>query len=86
MIIYLRKYLVYTIIIVITGGVCLLICSLIKVGIVADPIIKIVICTIIPNLFFYICFRKKAEFQMLKEKIISIFLILLNTITRRGVK
>lgn len=85
-IIYLRKYIVYTIIIVITGGVCLLICSLIKVGIVADPIIKIVICTIIPNLFFFICFRKKAEFQMLKEKIKSIFLILLNTITRRGVK
>ena len=52
-----------------TCCICLMICSKISIGIIIDPLLKILICTVIPNSIFYICFRNKEEFKMLENKI-----------------
>lgn len=83
---YFKKYFGYTIIIVVTGSICLLICSMVNIGIVADPLVKIIICTIIPNGFFFICFRNKKEFQILKEKINIMCQTMLKMVIRRKSK
>lgn len=66
---YFKKYMKYIIIIFMTCCICLMICSKISIGIIIDPLLKILICTVIPNSIFYICFRNKEEFKMLENKI-----------------
>lgn len=78
--IYIKKYLEYTVLIIITGGLCYFICRDMSFGIVLNPILKIVICTIIPNSLFYLHFRKKTEFKMLKDRVIAMLKIVCNII------
>lgn len=74
---YLKKYLEYLIILVTTGSICWLLCSLCQFHVAINVIIKFMICTIIPNLVFFICYHKTAEGQYLIS-IMKGFLIRLN--------
>lgn len=80
--VYLKKYVKYTVIIIITCGLCLLSCSRISINIIVDPLLKMIICTIIPNGVFFICFRKLEEFKMLKAKVETVLSLLITTIIR----
>lgn len=70
--IYLKKYISYTFIFGFTAIICFVICNYIEFSIVLDPFVKILICTIIPNMLFFFFFRKKEEFKVLLEKIVLI--------------
>ena len=62
---YYLRYLVYTLICVATGGVCFSLCSLLSFSLVINVILKIVICSVIPNLVFLLCFFRRPEFKYL---------------------
>lgn len=82
-VIYVKKYFEYMIVIIITGGLCYFICKNMNFGLILNPILKIVICTIIPNSLFYLHFRKRAEFKMLEDRIRAMYQIMSNIIFKK---
>lgn len=58
---YLKKYLEYIGVLVIAGGICYLLCCLCQFPIAVNVIVKFLICSIVPNFIFYICYRKTEE-------------------------
>ena len=62
---YYKRYLLFAIIVVITGGVCYYICSLLHFSLFVNVILKFSVCCIIPNGIFMFLFRKLPEFQYL---------------------
>lgn len=77
-ILYLIRYLKYAVIIVITGGICYALCDLCRFAVVINIIVKVAICSIVPNTIFYFCFRKTDEFEYLYESMKRIFKRLIN--------
>lgn len=69
---YFVRYMKYLLILCATGAGCWLLCSLIHLPIAANVLIKIVICTIIPNGMFWLLFHKKDEFNYLKRLVKTI--------------
>lgn len=65
---YLVRYLKFLIILTIAGGLCWLTCNLCAFSPVANVIVKVAICTIIPNGVFIIAFHKTDEFLYLKGR------------------
>lgn len=65
--IYFKKYGQYALLLLLTGAVCYGVCALIHISTLADVILKFVICCVVPNLIFFLCFRKKDEFQYFKN-------------------
>lgn len=59
---YYKKYGVYALILTVTGGLCFYVCSLIHISVLADVILKFLICCIIPNGIFFLCFYRTEEF------------------------
>lgn len=70
---YLRRYLGFAAVLLLSGGLCWLSCSLCRFSAVANAFVKCVICTIIPNGVFYLCFRKTEEFRYLYSRGKSLF-------------
>ena len=64
-ILYVKRYLAFAIILFFTGGVCYLLCSFCHFQIVGNVIVKMLICSIMPNTVFYLCFRRTSEFEYL---------------------
>lgn len=64
-ILYIKRYLTFAIILFFTGGVCYLLCSFCHFPIVGNVIVKMLICSIMPNTVFYLCFRRTSEFEYL---------------------
>ena len=64
-ILYLRRYLFFAAILVITGGICYFFCNMCNYSAAVNSIIKIVICSVVTNVVFYLCFRKTDEFAYL---------------------
>lgn len=64
---YYKKYGLYALILVITGAVCYEICSLFAFSLLANVILKLLVCCIVPNLMFLLCFHKLDEFQYFKN-------------------
>lgn len=64
---YFIKYIKYTIILLVTGFVCYRISALIEFSIWINVLLKILICSVIPNLFFLICFSQTSEFQYFQQ-------------------
>ena len=79
---YFLRYGKYLIILCITGGVCWFLCSLLSVNIVVKVILEIIICSVIPNVFFWILFHKKDEFNYLRTLIKSILRKIKNGLSR----
>lgn len=64
---YFRRYGIFAIILTFTGGICYLLCRLCSFSVTWNIIVKMIICSIVPNGIFYICFRKTDEFQYLSN-------------------
>lgn len=62
---YFVRYLEFTVILVIAGSLCWLICNLCVFSLVTNVIAKVTICTIIPNGVFIFAFHKTDEFAYL---------------------
>ena len=58
---YLRKYFEYIGVLVVTGGICYYLCSLCQFQVAINVIIKFMICSIVPNCIFFICYHKSEE-------------------------
>lgn len=63
--VYFKRYFIYALILMGTGGICFGICSFIHINIWMNVVIKFLICCIIPNMIFTICFYQLLEFQYL---------------------
>ncbi|MBQ7385551.1 MAG: hypothetical protein IJW04_03470 [Ruminococcus sp.] len=60
---YFKKYFIYALILIICGAGCYFACSFINFGLALNVILKIIICTVIPNGLFWIVFHKRPEFE-----------------------
>ncbi len=64
---YLRRYGAFTVILLVTGVMCWGLCSLCNFSVIGNVAIKMLICTVVPNFIFFICFRKTDEFAYLAK-------------------
>ena len=64
---YFAKYLKYTVILVVTGVLCYKVCLLFHFSIYLNVIFKFLICCIIPNLIFFVCFCRTNEFGYFRQ-------------------
>lgn len=64
---YFFRYLHYAIILVLTGGICYWSCSFVRLSLLATVVVKFLICCIIPNVVFLLCFYRKKEFLIIRE-------------------
>ena len=62
---YFMRYLKYAAILVVCGIACWFLCKLCSFSIIVNVVVKCIICTVIPNGIFYLCFRKTVEFRYL---------------------
>ena len=69
--IYFVRYIRYAVLLVATGGLCYFICSFVSFAPVINMIIKFIVCCIVPNAVFLLCFFKSKEFSTLKNFVIS---------------
>lgn len=70
---YIKRYAMFALVLCIAGGVCYLLCSLCNFQVIIRVIVKILICSIVPNTIFYFCFKKTSEFQYLYRSLRNIF-------------
>ena len=64
-ILYLLRYTGYLVVLTLVGASCFILCCFCKFGIVTNVFVKIMICSIVPNVFFTVAFWKTEEFQYL---------------------
>ncbi len=64
---YFIIYIKYAVILLATGFVCFELSSFIHFSVGMNVLLKIIICSIIPNLIFLVCFGKTKEFVYFKE-------------------
>lgn len=60
---YFLRYFKYAAILVVTGATCYGLCALIDFSIWTNVILKFIICCIVPNLIFLLCFCRTNEFE-----------------------
>lgn len=72
--IYFKRQFIYTIILIISGLICYFICNLCHFAIVINVLVKVIICSVIPNLIFIICFWHLEEFRYLQQQINQILI------------
>ena len=63
---YYKKYAFYVIVMAVVGSVCYLLCSIIRLDIVVSIILKLLVCSFVPNLMFIIIFRNRMEYKQLR--------------------
>lgn len=69
---YYKKYGMYALVLVFTGGLCWFVCSMIHISVMGDVIVKFLVCCIIPNGVFALIFCRMEEFQYLRSLGMSI--------------
>ena len=69
---YYQKYILYFVTLFAVGGLCYWICAQFYFTAIITLVLKILTCTVIPNLCFYLLFRNRSEFQYLRNKVLSI--------------
>lgn len=60
---YYKKYGQFALILVATGGLCYYVCSFVQINPFVNVILKFLICCVIPNTVFLLCFYRKEELQ-----------------------
>jgi len=60
---YFSKYIMYALILVGCASICYVACELLNFSLFVNVILKILICTVIPNGLFWLLFHKKPEFE-----------------------
>lgn len=58
---YIKIFLEYVVVLIFTGGVCYVLCGFCKYNNIINLILKVIICSIIPNIVFYMCYGKTQE-------------------------
>ena len=69
---YLIRYIIYLLILLLTGGICFKICSYIAMGGWLQLFLKLLVCILVPNLIFLIVFFKRSEFQFIKNRVLDL--------------
>lgn len=69
---YFSRYIKYTVVLLGAGFLCFGVCSCLQYSVGINVILKICICTILPNLIFWICFRKTEEFVYFRQLFIKL--------------
>ena len=64
-ILYLARYIGYLMVLSFVGVICFIFCGFCDFGIITNVVVKIVICSVVPNAVFIIVFWKTEEFQYL---------------------
>ena len=64
---YFKKYFVYAGILIFTAGISFYLCSFVQFSRITNVILKFLICCIVPNVVFLLCFYRKEEFQYYKR-------------------
>ncbi len=64
---YLIKYLYFAAVLIVSGGICYFLCSLLHFDLLVNVIIKILICSVVPNAVFVLAFFKMSEFEYVKN-------------------
>lgn len=59
---YFKKYILYAGVVLVSGIVTYRICAIIVQTGIVGFFIKVIVCVIIPNIFFFVCFHKTEEF------------------------
>ena len=70
---YLKDYCTNTVVLLLAGAACWLVCGMCHFHASINAVAKTLICTIIPNVVFYLSFRKKEEAVYLFDKAHSIW-------------
>lgn len=63
--IYLKKVLFYVLIVAVSCVVTYFVCSFINLGLIATILLRGIICVILPNVIYYVAYRKTNEFGQL---------------------
>lgn len=71
---YFVRYIGFALVLAGTGLICWYLCSFIKYSIIVTVLLKIVICSIVPNGIFILVYRNTEEFQYLRRKASDIWL------------
>ncbi len=79
---YFRKYIKYIAVLLVTGGICYFLCSLCQFHIAINVIIKIIICSVVPNFIFFICYHNSEEGQYLIGAAKRLVMKLINKVQR----
>lgn len=58
---YIKIFLEYAVVLIFTGVVCYVLCGFCKYNNIINLILKVIICSIIPNIVFYMCYGKTQE-------------------------
>lgn len=66
---YIKIFLEYVVVLIFTGVVCYVLCGFCKYNNIINLILKVIICSIIPNIVFYMCYGKTQEGKYLIEAI-----------------
>lgn len=74
-IIYAYRYFNFAGIMVLTSIICFFLCRVCCFSTIVNVFVKILICSIIPNMIFFICFRKSDEFKYLSQSVQKIMFI-----------
>lgn len=70
---YFHTYLKYFIVFFLAGGLCYFPCELCHFGVIGDILAKVVICSVIPNVIYWVCFHNSKEFKHMQTLIFQIF-------------
>ncbi len=65
---YVKQYMVNLAVVLATGGICYALCSGFTELSILSVICKFLICSIVPNALFWLCFHKTESYAYLKEK------------------
>ena len=65
MLLYIKKVLFYIFVVAFSCVVTCFICSFINLGLIASILLRGLVCVFIPNILYYVAFRKTAEFKQL---------------------
>lgn len=76
---YLKRYIYYLIVLILDGLLCYWICSKLSFGIFFNIICKVIVCSFLTNLIFYLSFKSTEEFTYLK----NMFKRILGTLRRK---
>lgn len=63
--IYLKRYLFYLLLLLTAGAGCYLLCGLIRFEPFVNVLLKVIVCTVIPNGLFLLVFRRSEEFRQI---------------------
>ena len=69
---YFKQYAIYGFLLMIDGSICYYLCRLCQFSYLLNIILKIIICSVVPNIIFCIAFHKTEEFNFLKNRVTEI--------------